>query len=219
MTNENNNDDKNVADETSSGYALHQHKNWHSRGYLPHCDVPSLLQSITFRLADALPAAAIARIQQAKDDKEKYQRTETLLNQGYGACWLNQPAFAELVENTLLYGDGERYRLIAWCVMPNHVHVLIETFNHWPIPTVVQGWKSFTAKAINRHLGNSGKLWQEDYYDRYIRDDAHLAAIIAYIHNNPVKAGLTTTAEDWPYSSANKRPTDHKGSLPPKSRQ
>jgi len=180
-----------------------QHKHWHSRGYLPHFDVPGLLQSITFRLADALPTAAIARIQQAKNDKEKYQRTETLLDHGYGACWLQQPAIAEQVENALFYSDGERYRLIAWCVMPNHVHVLIETLPNWPLPTVIHSWKSFTANEINRHLDRSGTVWMADYYDRYIRDDAHLAAVIAYIHNNPVKAGLAATPEDWPYSSAN----------------
>jgi REP element-mobilizing transposase RayT len=180
------------------------HKQWHSRGYLPHCDVPGLLQSISFRLGDALPVAAIARIQQARTDKEKYQRTETLLNQGYGACYLQQPLLAETVENALLYGDGGRYRLIAWCVMPNHVHVLIETFTGWPLPIVIHSWKSFTAKAINSHLGTSGMVWMEDYFDRYIRDDTHLAAVIAYIHNNPVKAGLVATPEEWPYSSASR---------------
>lgn len=184
--------------------SLRQHKYWHSRGYLPHCDVPGLLQSLTFRLADALPAEALARIQLAHDDKEKYCLSESLLDKGYGACWLKQAAVAEIVEDALLFGDGDRYRLMAWCVMPNHVHALIETLPHWPLSSVLHSWKSFTSNVINRHLHRSGQLWMEDYYDRYIRDDAHLAAVIAYIHNNPVKAGLVAAAEDWPYSSAHR---------------
>lgn len=86
--------------------------------------------------------------------------------------------------------------------MPNHVHVLIETRENYPLSKVVQGWKSFTAKLINRHLGRTGTVWMRDYFDRYIRDDHHLAAVVAYIHNNPVKAGLVPNEQDWPYSSA-----------------
>jgi REP element-mobilizing transposase RayT len=73
--------------------------------------------------------------------------------------------------------------------MPNHVHVLIEAFADSPLPEVVQSWKSFTAKAINRWLGRNGEVWQREYFDRYIRDDAHLRAVIDYIEGNPVAAG------------------------------
>jgi hypothetical protein len=66
----------------------------------------------------------------------------------------------------------------------------------------VQGWKSFTAKLINQHLGRTGTVWMREYFDRYIRDDHHLAAVIAYIHSNPVKAGLVSNEQDWLHSSA-----------------
>src|SRR3989338_8075791 len=181
----------------------HMHKFWHSRGYLPHCDTPVLLQTITFRLADSLPASVLDRLlQEAGSDVEKLGQIESLLDAGHGACWLKQPAVADIVEGALLHGDGQYYRLLAWCVMPNHVHVLVETRESYPLPKVVQGWKSFTARLINRHLGRTGTVWMRDYFDSYIRDDHHLAAVIAYIHGNPLKAGLVSNEQDWQYSSA-----------------
>ncbi|MCR4305031.1 MAG: transposase [Gallionella sp.] len=179
------------------------HKFWHSRGYLPHCDTPGLLQAITFRLADSLPANVLERLLQgAGDNAEKHRRIENLLDAGHGACWLKQPDVADIAENSLLHWDGQRYRLLAWCVMPNHVHVLIEAWEGYSLPNIVQGWKSFTARLINRHLGRIGTLWMRDYFDRYIRDDHHLAAVVAYIHNNPVKAGLVQNECEWRHSSA-----------------
>ncbi|MCR4297576.1 MAG: transposase, partial [Gallionella sp.] len=133
---------------------------------------------------------------------DKLRQIESLLDAGHGACWLRQPAIANIVEDALLHWDGQRYRLLAWCVMPNHVHALIETREGYSLPKVVQGWKSFTARLINQHLGRTGTVWMRDYFDRYIRDDHHLAAAMAYIHNNPLKAGLVSNMQDWLHSSA-----------------
>ncbi len=178
-------------------------KGWYSRGYLPHVDVPGLFQSITFRLADSLPPDVLERVaQQALDDVERHKRIETLLDVGHGECWLQRQEIAGIVQNALFHFDGERYRLIAWCIMPNHVHVLIETRAGHPLAAVVHSWKSFTAKAINQSLGRSGEVWQREYFDRYIRDDRHLQAAIDYIESNPVKARLARSAESWRFSSA-----------------
>ncbi len=178
-------------------------KGWYSRRYLPHCDVPGLIQAITFRLDDALPAEVVQRLQQAEpNEAQRLRQLDAYLDAGHGACLLRQQACADIVEQALLFFDPERYRLLAWCVMPNHVHVLIETRQRWPLAGVVQAWKSFTAKAINTHLQRGGSLWQRDYFDRFIRDDLHLAAAVAYIQDNPVRAGLVERAEDWPFGSA-----------------
>lgn len=67
---------------------------------------------------------------------------------------------------------------------------------------MIRDWKGYTARSINRLLSRQGKLWQEDYWDRYIRDDAHLHNAIRYIESNPVKAGLCGLPDDWPFSSA-----------------
>lgn len=180
----------------------HPNKYWHSRNYLPHCDTPGLIQSVTFRLHDTLPHAAIERMSADTDNAQKQARVEQLLAAGHGSCWLQREDIATVMENALLHFDGARYRLLAWCIMPNQVHVLIETRAEHPLGDVVQNWKSFTAKKINTLLGRSGSVWLKDYFDRYIRVDHHLAATIDYIEQNPVKAGLVTQAADWPFSSA-----------------
>ena len=180
-----------------------KHKYWHSRGYLPHCDTPGLIQAVTFRLADSLPAEVVNRLREESGHARKNpDGIETLLDAGHGACWLKQPAIADILEEALLHGDGQGYRLLAWCVMPNHVHVLIDTQEGIPLHDVLHSWKSFTAKAINRRLSRTGTVWMRDYFDRYIRDDRHLATVMAYIHANPVKAGLVDHEEAWPHSSA-----------------
>ncbi len=135
------------------------HKLWHSRGYLPHCDTPGLLQSITFRLADSLPGDVLTRLlQEEGDEVSRLKLIEKFLDAGHGACWLKQAAIANIVEDALLHGDGKHYRLLAWCVMPNHVHVLIETGAEHSVPKIVQGWKSYTARLINQHLGRKGSV-------------------------------------------------------------
>lgn len=183
----------------------HPHKGWYSRGYLPHLDSPGLLQGITFRLADSLPAHVIAALREEPEwiqDAAKRMQLEAYLNAGYGACHLRDPRIGSMVENALLYFDGQRYRQIAWVVMPNHVHTLIETFEGYPLFDVIQSWKSYTAKQANQILGRTGQFWYRSYFDRYIRNEQHFWAVVNYIHQNPVKAGLVNDPADWPFSSA-----------------
>lgn len=112
---------------------------------------------------------------------------------------------ATVVEDALLYFDGQRYRLLAWCVMPNHVHVVIETFRGQSLSHTVHSWKSFTATQANRILGRTGAFWQREYHDRFMRHDEHLRQTVEYVEYNPVKAGLVRQAEDWCFSSARYR--------------
>jgi len=193
-----------------------QHKGWHSRGYLPHYDSPWELQSISFRLCDAVPAHLIVQWKQelacrkisgAGDAKSKalHDRIEFYEDAGYGKCFLRDSRLAELVENALLYFDAERYDLLAWCIMPNHVHSLIKIFPGEQLGAVIHSWKSFTSKKANEILKRHGQFWMEDYYDRFVRDEEHLKYAIDYIEQNPVKAGLVAHAAEWRYSSASKK--------------
>jgi putative transposase len=149
-------------------------KGWYSRGYVPHCDAPGLVQSITFRLADALPQSKLAELEQElritppeRVDARRRRMIETWLDAGMGCCALRHPALALLVQETLLKWDGERYRLIAWCIMANHMHALIEPWT--TLSKIVQSWKSFTGRwalARNTELqlcipGNT--FWMRDY--------------------------------------------------------
>ena len=188
--------------------ALHQeHPGWTDRGYLPHYDKAGLVQAVTFRLADSLPKAKRAEWEgmlQITDDAERIGQMEAYLDQGAGSCVLRQPECAEIVQNALLHFDGERYRLLAWCVMPNHVHVLFAAVEGHPLGRIVHSWKTFTAREINEHLQRTGPLWQEDYFDTFMRDDEHQWEAKDYFEGNPVKAGLVTRKEDWRWSSASK---------------
>ena len=180
-----------------------QARGWHSRGYLPHFDSPKTIQFVTFRLSDSLPRAVIEALNAQAD---AVQRVDHELDNGLGACWLRRPDIAALVQDALLlHFDGDRYRLLAWCLMPNHVHVVIEIPGNHSLSDIVRSWKSFTSRRANAHLGRTGPFWHADYFDRYIRDDEHLARTIEYVEQNPAKAGLVDVAAGWLWSSARLR--------------
>lgn len=181
---------------------------WRSRGYLPHFDQVGLIQSITFRLVDSLPRGFLEKCEkdlagfpENERKKKRYIRIERMLDRGIGECRLRDPRVAEMVENALLHFDTKRYRLLCWCIMPNHVHSMIEIFPGHPLKEVAHTWKSFTSHEANGILKRSGNFWQREYHDRFIRDDDHYANTVRYIGENPVKAGLVSRAEDWRWSS------------------
>ena len=181
---------------------------WHSRGYLPHCEARNL-QFITFRLYDSVPKEVILKWKEQvahESDFEQANKLLRLLDQyedaGKGSCYLKDDRIAKLVQDALLFHDGKRYKLLNWCIMPNHVHVLIEKFEGVTLSGILHSWRSFTAHKANEILGRTGDFWMKDYFDRFIRDESHLNATIRYIENNPVKAGLANEPEDWPWSSA-----------------
>jgi REP element-mobilizing transposase RayT len=178
---------------------------WHSRGYLPHLDLPNIAQMVTFRLADSLPEEAIeqmSRSTKGHTNAALRRRLEEYMDAGHGSCHLGNAVVAETVEGALLHHDGEQYRLYCWVIMPNHVHCILETAPSISLSRIIHGWKSYTAKAVNSLLGLRGRFWQPEYYDRAIRDGNHLTAAMEYIHLNPVKACLVKEAEEWRFSSA-----------------
>lgn len=180
-------------------------KGWYTRGYLPHCDKAGTIQMVTFRLADAMPVA-LRREWEAlfaiEDERERRTELEGYLDQGRGECWLRDTRVAAAVEQVFLRGDGERYRMIAWVVMPNHVHLLFE-LGAMPLGELLKAWKGTGANAANRLLGRKGTSWQDEYWDRYMRDEAHYRKAKHYIEWNPVKAHLVQSPEEWPFGSAN----------------
>jgi REP element-mobilizing transposase RayT len=184
-------------------------KGWHSRGYLPHFDGEESLQFVTFRLSDSLPKTLLQKwkFEFERDrleniDVELRKKIELYLDQGYGSCFLRKPSVANIIQDALLYLDNKNYKLIAWVIMPNHVHFLAKILPGNTLGSVMKVLKGFTAREVNRSMSRKGKFWQEDYFDRYIRDENHYFATISYIESNPVKAGLCKSPEDWPYSSA-----------------
>ncbi len=116
---------------------------------------------------------------------------------------LKQKEILDIVIEALRFHDGLRYTLLAYCVMPNHVHVLVnplvqESGDIYPIAHVTYTWKRYSANRINKAMDRKGSLWQQESYDRMIRDEVELANIFEYIIQNPVKARLVENWRDWP---------------------
>ncbi len=170
-------------------------QSWRSRGYLPHLDAIRHQQHIVFSLSDAVEGVTYSG-----GPADHRRQLEAYLDKGRGECLLERPGLAKIVQDELLRLDIERYRLMAWCVMPNHVHVVIEQIED--IAGTVRRWKSWTAREINRATGRSGPLWRREYFDRVARDEQHLQTMIHYVENNPVAAGLVAYPVDWRWSSA-----------------
>jgi putative DNA methylase len=188
---------------------------------LPHFDGGETAQVVTFRLADSIASEIrkrreneLATMPEARADAERRKRIEAALDAGSGQCWLRDAKIAGIVEDALHYFDSERYRLQAWVVMPNHVHVLLTLLEGHSLSSIVHSWKSFTAKEANRALGREGQFWQVEYFDRFIRNEKHFVAALEYIELNPVKAGLCAKREDWEFSSARRR-TPGTAGVPP----
>ncbi|MEY2411267.1 MAG: REP-associated tyrosine transposase [Verrucomicrobiota bacterium] len=182
-------------------------KGWYSRGYLPHFDALGTWQFVTYRLGDSVPSelrhewAAMLKLE---DAREKFRQIERFLDRGLGACHLRDARIARLVQGNLWFHDNRSYRLLAWVLMPNHVHLLAEMWK--PLGVVLKQWKSYTAGEANKILGTVGStFWQAGYFDRYIRDEEHYRRVVRYIENNPVKGGLVRAPEDWTWSSARYR--------------
>lgn len=184
-------------------------KGWYSRGYLPHFDGGEYLQFITFRLADSLPQTVLERWKQEVerkliDDLEVQRKIERYLDSGIGECHLKDERFALPLIETLHKFDGEKYKLSAWVIMPNHVHLLLRPKENHSLAQIMHSLKSFTAHKANRILGRNGRFWSKEYFDRYIRSYEHFIKTLDYIENNPVKAGLCEKRADWRFSSAHK---------------
>ena len=178
------------------------------RTKLPHWQQQEATFFVTFRTADSIPQSKLAPLAEARDawlrlhprprseaKEQEYHRLftrqiEAWLDAGEGACPLRAPKAAAIVGQALHHFTGQRYIPYAWVVMPNHIHVLFSLVAAWKLEDVVQSWKGFTAREINKHAGRNGVFWQRDYFDRLIRSQKHFDYCIAYILDNPVKAGL-----------------------------
>lgn len=193
---------------------------WWDRGYVPHVESHLLKQHVCFRLADSLPAHVVREMLDELQgtppslrNAEMEKQVMAYLDAGHGSCLLREPELASLVQDAFIRFHGVRYTLYAWCVMPNHVHVLFQPLEGWTMSKIVATWKSYTGRRISEWRKRAGQafrgrvpgepgVWQREYFDRYIRDAGHYANAVDYIHENPAKAGLVGSAEEWRYSSA-----------------
>ena len=126
-----------------------------------------------------------------EDFHDLFSRTiDKWLDAGEGSCVLRNPQLSGIVSKSLLHFNSKRYVLESFVIMPNHVHVLFTAIEPFKLEQIVKSWKGFTALKINKSLKKSGIFWQEDYWDRMVRNDRHLQKCHEYIIQNPIKAHL-----------------------------
>jgi putative transposase len=206
------------------------------RRKLPHIQPANTIYFVTYRLADSLPRSKIIELQIQKEDFElqlktiKTQSEREKLRQSFhktyfkkfddtldkiisGPTWLNNTDIAFLVTNSLKKYDGIWYNLNAYCVMPNHVHLVfyigedhINEFKkmktgtknkYYPVTRILESIKKYTARRSNEILNRRGAFWERESYDHIVRNKRSLVRIIRYVLNNPVKAGIVEQPEEW----------------------
>ena len=115
-----------------------------------------------------------------------------------GPFWLRKPELADIVAEAIHYRDVKTYDLLAFTIMPNHVHLVIALArNDISLHKILQSLKRHTARQCNRSLGRTGPFWQHESYDHIVRDENELERILHYVIENPVKAGLCKKWNEW----------------------
>ena len=198
------------------------------RRNLPHIQPRGATFLVNFRLADSLPKEVLDQLraeaeqlekmlQQIKDPNErllvrdKEQRRlfgkwdDALHKSQTGPFWLKEDKVASIVANSIHYHDGDWFDLLAYCIMPNHGHVVLRPYKKsddadYGLSQITHNIKRNSAKQANDVLGRSGAFWQHESYDHFARDEAELHRIIEYVLLNPVKAGLVQHWQDWKWT-------------------
>lgn len=192
------------------------------RRTLPHLQPPSGQFFVTFRLKDSLPESILQEYRAERDRRlastlndqkaayDEKKRLFAVFDSYLDRCldvvsYLKEATIAQIMAEVILGRDGQSYYLLAYCIMPNHVHIVLELAEQGedtfiPLFQIIGSMKRYSAKLINRSLNRSGAFWQQESYDHLIRDTAELKRIIRYVLLNPVNAGMVERWEDWPYS-------------------
>lgn len=198
----------------------------HYQRNLPHILPPGEIIFITYRLANTVPKEVLQRMHEDKQraiqrigdkaiDEPAKRQAEYNEHKRYfsvfdtyldsvttGPDWLQMSDIATIVKESLHYKDGGEYDLYAYCVMPNHVHLLLsirQILRSFYI--TLKSIKGFSARRANELLDRTGQpFWQAESYDHVVRNQKEFDNIIAYILNNPVKAGLVDEWPHWPHT-------------------
>jgi REP element-mobilizing transposase RayT len=203
------------------------------RRNLPHYQTSEGVYSVVFRLYGSLPKDVVLQMQDElrqqvnairKDSstadqiaslyEKHFRKFDFLLDRSVsGSAWLSTEPVARIVSDALRYWDGIRFTLICYCIMPNHVHLIIslkETADvrdskdkKYILTDILHSIKRFSAHRANAYLKRKGIFWQHESYDHIIRDSEELRRSVEYVVNNPVEAGLTERWEDWKWTYVN----------------
>ena len=198
------------------------------RRHLPHYQPPGATLFITSRLAGSIPVEVMRRLveesertsallDKISDPEERRRRAYVERRHAFGRWdrvldasrsgpfWLRDERIANLVAESLHYRDGKVYELGAFCIMPNHVHVVYTPLqkadgSYHAMSIIMHSLKRRTAREANQLLNREGDFWQHENYDHSVRDDKERLRIVNYVLSNPVKAGLVNRPEDWEWT-------------------
>lgn len=176
--------------------------------HLPHWRQKGATYFVTFRLADALPQEKLNQLKRWREiwerehpeprseqqweefAREITRRTEAWMDEGYGECYFRDVELAGLMANACLHFQDDRHVTFCCCVMPNHCHVVVKPLGDFELEHILDSWKGHVGFQVNKRLSRHGVVWQEESFDRIVRDEEHLFRIVQYIGNNAAKAGL-----------------------------
>jgi putative transposase len=134
-------------------------------------------------------------------------------------CLLQSEKMATLLIDVLFhYQRMEKYLLHEFVIMPNHIHLLITPAPNTTIEKTIQFIKGGFSYRVRKELGFVMEIWQTSFYDHRVRDADEYVRFRRYVHMNPVKRGLSTAPDEFPYSSANLRLDDVPQWLKPSAR-
>jgi len=182
-----------------------------ARRNLPHWEVAQGRYFITVRCADSLPEEAVLRLKELAEalrsieprsdqfaalQRESFRTGEKYLDAGYGSCPLARTDAARIVRNEFAALADWQIAVPHFTIMPNHWHALLVPSPSSPhsLSAVMKRIKGRSAKPLRSLMGGAGPVWQREWFDRWMRNEAEYERCVAYIRNNPVKAGL---ARDW----------------------
>jgi len=200
---------------------------------LPHKQLEDSVLFISWRLAFTLPKHIIDTIREkgipASIDTNPNQETtaitqdevKSMIDRFYHydslidklkpiGIDLSKHPCRTIICDSLFFDNKIKYDLYAFCIMPNHVHIVIkplikDTDNYYSITEIMKTLKSATAHKINAVRNSKGKVWMTESYDHIIRDEKELNNILNYVINNPVKSGMAERWEDWEGTYLDKR--------------
>lgn len=182
--------------------------------HLPHWRLPGACYFVTFRLTDSIPKSVLVELNREADrwklelakhdgtlppqiaaawhefERTRLRKLESVLDECHGECLLRDPGHRQVLIDALHHFEGGRCEMLAYAVMPNHVHAMCRPLREHKLEELCGSWKWFTSQKIQRSLGRTGTFWQDESFDRIIRDAEHYVATVRYIAKNPIKAKL-----------------------------
>ena len=181
-------------------------KHFHRRN-LPHIYYNEGIYFVTFRIYGSLHSEELKKLHLLRlnqnihpaGQKKIFKKYDLLLdNPTNNILYLKQPEIMQLCKSSIHYYDGKEYKLICYCIMPNHVHLVFELLSkERNVGEIIGSIKKYSARRANKILRKDGTFWQAESFDRLVRDEVELYFTIKYVLLNPVNAGLVENWKKW----------------------